>query len=96
LTTTDFNHPGDARESFRMGSELEVLGRFFLRGGYETGRDDGGLSAGLGLQLKRHQLLWRIDYAYRDMGAFGGMHYVSMELSPLWAKERTRHGRAGR
>ncbi|MEZ4386444.1 MAG: PorV/PorQ family protein [Candidatus Krumholzibacteriia bacterium] len=96
LTTTDFNHPSDARESFRMGTELEVLGRFFLRGGYETGRDEGGLAAGCGLQLKRNQLLWRLDYGYRDMGAFGGMHFISMELSPLWAKERVRHGRAGR
>ncbi len=96
LTTTDFNHPSDARESFRLGSELEVLGRFFLRGGYETGRDEGGLAAGFGLQLKRKQLLWRIDYGFTDLGAFGTMHYISMELSPLWAKERTRHGRAGR
>ncbi len=96
LTTTDFNHPGDARESFRMGGELELMNRFFVRGGYETGRDEGGLSAGCGLQLKRHQLLWRIDYAFRDMGGFGGMHLVSIELSPLWAKESTRHGRAAR
>lgn len=96
LTTTDFNHPSDAREAFRMGAELEARGRFFLRGGYETGRDEGGLAAGFGLQLKRSQLLWRIDYGYRDMGAFGDMHFVSMELSPLWSKERTRHGRAGR
>lgn len=96
LTTTDFNHPADARESFRMGAELDAMGRFFVRGGFETGRDEGGLTAGCGLQLKRKQLLWRLDYSYRDMGSFGGMHYMSMELSPLWSKEKTRHGRAGR
>ena len=96
LTTTDFNHPSDARESFRMGTELDLLGKLFVRGGWETGRDEGGVSAGFGLQLKRKQMLWRIDYGYRDMGAFGDMHFVSLELSPLWSKERRHHGRAGR
>jgi hypothetical protein len=96
LTTADFNHPSDARENFRMGAELGLGGRLYVRGGYETGRAEGGLAAGFGLQLRRKQLLWRIDYGYSDMGVFGTMHYVSLELSPLWAKERTRHGRAGR
>jgi hypothetical protein len=96
MTTADFNHPSDARENFRMGAELGLGGRLYLRGGYETGRDEGGLGAGFGLQLKRKQFLWRIDYGFSDLGAFGTMHYISMELLPLWAKERTRHGRAGR
>ena len=78
------------------GRELDLLGKLFVRGGWETGRDAGGVSAGFGLQLKRKQMLWRIDYGYRDMGAFGDMHFVSLELSPLWSKERRQHGRAGR
>jgi hypothetical protein len=94
LTTADFNHPSDAQESFRMGAELGVQKMLYLRAGWETGRDEGGLGAGFGLQLKRHQMLWRLDYGYSDMGAFGGMHFFSLEMSPLWAKERTRHGRA--
>jgi hypothetical protein len=93
LTTADFNHPSDARESFRMGAELDVNRALYLRGGYETGRDEGGLGAGFGLQLQRNQLLWRIDYGYSDLGAFGGMHYISLELSPLRAPERPAHGR---
>ena len=96
MTTADFNHPSDARENFRMGAELGMGGKLYVRGGYETGRAEGGLAAGFGLQLKRKQLLWRVDYGYSDMGVFGTMHYISLELSPLWAKERTRHGRAGR
>jgi len=94
LTTADFNHPSDAQESFRVGTEMGLGNKLFLRAGWETGRDEGGLGAGFGLQLKRKQFLWRIDYGYSDLGGFGGMHYLSMELSPLWAKERTRHGRA--
>ncbi len=94
LTTADFNHPSDAVESFRLGAELGLNKLLYLRGGYETGRDEGGLAAGFGVQLKRKQFIWRIDYGFSDLGAFGTMHYISMELSPLWAKERTRHGRA--
>lgn len=96
LQTADFYHPSDARENFRFGNEIALMNKLFLRFGYETSRDEGGIGAGFGLQLKRKQKLLRIDYGYRDMGAFGGMHFVSFEASPLWAKERTRHGRAGR
>ena len=96
LTTADFNHPSDAKESFRMGAEVGMGRKLYLRGGYESGRDEGGLAGGFGLQLARKQFLWRVDYGVSDMGAFGTMHHISMELSPLWSKEKTRHGRAGR
>lgn len=93
LTTADFNHPSDARESFRTGAELGLNRMLYLRAGYETGRDEGGLGAGFGLQVQRMQMLWRIDYGYSDLGAFGGMHYVSLEMAPLRAPERPPHGR---
>ncbi len=94
LTTADFNHPSDAKESFRVGAELGLRSMLYLRAGYETGRAEGGLAAGFGLQLRRNQMLWRIDYGYSDLGAFGAIHHFSLELSPLWAKEKHRHGRA--
>jgi hypothetical protein len=93
LTAVDFNHPSDARESFRWGLELGLRRMLYLRAGYETGRDEGGLGAGFGLQLKRKQMLWRIDYGYSDMGALGAVHHIGLEFSPLWAKEVSRHGR---
>ncbi len=83
LTSADFNHPSDNRESFRMGGELGMNRMLFLRTGYETSRDEGGFAAGFGLQLERKQFLLRIDYAYADMGSFGSMHYISVDLSPL-------------
>jgi len=83
LTTADFNHPSDNRESFRMGAELGLNRMLYLRGGYETSRDEGGLAAGFGLQLSRKQFLLRIDYAYSDMGTFGVIHHLSVDLSPL-------------
>jgi hypothetical protein len=83
VTSTDFNHPSDNRESFRMGTELGMNDMLFLRGGYETSREEGGLAAGFGLQLRRKQFLLRIDYAYSDQGTFGVIHHVSVDLSPL-------------
>jgi len=94
LAAADFNHPSDAAETLRLGGELGFWRLLYVRGGYEVGRDEGGLAAGFGLQLKRKQLLWRIDYGYSDMGSFGTIHHVSLELSPLWRGEGRRHGRA--
>jgi hypothetical protein len=93
LTTVDFNHPSDARESFRGGVELGLRRLLYLRAGYETGRDEGGVAGGFGLQLRRKQMLWRIDYGYSDMGGFGTVHHIGVEFSPLWDKELKRHGR---
>lgn len=83
VTVADFYHPSDATETFRLGAEAGVWELLFLRSGYETSRDEGGFAAGFGLQLKRKQLLLRIDYAYSDMGAFGRVHQVSVDVSPL-------------
>lgn len=84
VTSADFNHPSDYSESFRLGTELAVRQQLFLRAGYETNRPEGGFAAGFGLQLERHQLRMRVDYAYSDMGSFGTVHHLSLDLSPLW------------
>ncbi len=89
LTTADFNHPSDFKESFRLGSELAINGNFFLRTGFETSRDVGGFAAGFGLQLKQRRYLLRFDYAYSDMGNFGTIHHLSMDLSPLFKRKDT-------
>ena len=86
LTTADFNHPSDYSESFRLGAELALRRQLFLRGGYETNRPEGGLAAGFGLMVERHQLQIRVDYAYSDMGSFGVIHHFSIDLSPLWRR----------
>lgn len=83
LTTADFCHPSDYRESFRLGSELGLGRLLHLRGGYETGRYEGGLTAGFGLKIARKQFQWSIDYGFSDLGGFGSLHFVSVEFSPL-------------
>ena len=86
LTSADFNHPSDFKESFRFGTEVGVNKVLFLRAGYETSRQEGGFAAGFGLQLKRKQFLVRVDYAYADMGSFGSIHHISVDLSPLYQR----------
>ncbi len=86
LTAADFNHPSDFKESFRFGGELGINKMLFLRAGYETGRQEGGFATGFGLQLNRKQFLIRIDYAYSDMGSFGNIHNISVDLSPLFQR----------
>jgi hypothetical protein len=95
LTTADFNHPSDYSESFRMGGELALRRQLFLRAGYETNRLEGGMAAGFGLQVERHQLLIRVDYAYSDMGSFGVIHNFSVDLSPLWRRSPAETGQEG-
>ena len=96
MTAMDFNHPSDAQETFRLGGELGLRERLYLRAGYEIGRDEGGLAAGFGLTLSRKNFLLRIDYAYSDLGSFGTIHHISVDLSPLTKRrpvDNWRHGR---
>ncbi len=89
LTTTDFHHPTDYSESFRTGLELGLAERLYLRGGFETNRDEGGLAAGFGVQLARDGWNVRLDYAMSDMGAFGTIHHLSLDLAPLRRARRS-------
>ncbi len=87
VTSFDFAHPSDYKESFRMGSELSLGKMLFLRTGFETSRAEGGFAAGFGLQLKRKQMLVKVDYAFSDLGTFGTIHHISIDLSPLARKK---------
>ena len=68
-----------------MGGELSLYHMFHLRLGYETSRDEGGFSAGFGVEMnrKRERLHFRLDYAYSDLGTFGTIHQFSVDLAPL-------------
>jgi len=89
LTTADFHHPTDYSESFRTGLELGLAERLYLRSGFETNRDEGGLAAGFGVKLARDGWDVRLDYAVNDMGAFGTIHHISLDLAPLHRPRRS-------
>ncbi|MFH1842018.1 MAG: PorV/PorQ family protein [bacterium] len=86
LTTSDFSHPSDYTESFHWGVELGLNEMLFLRAGYETGRHDGGFATGFGVKVGRDRLVFRLDYAYSDMGLFGTIHHFSVDLVPLMGR----------
>jgi hypothetical protein len=90
LTSADFKHPADSKESFCLGSELALGRTLQLRCGYETNKNEGGLSAGFGVGFKHGSLDLQLDYAMNDMGAFGTIHTISMDIVPLIDKRRTR------
>ena len=83
VTNADFHHPTDYSESFRLGGELSLADQLFLRVGRETNRDEGGFSAGFGVGTERDHWRLRLDYAVRDMGAFGTIHMFSLDVSPM-------------
>ncbi|MHB8077747.1 MAG: PorV/PorQ family protein [Candidatus Krumholzibacteriia bacterium] len=87
LLAADFNHPSDYSESFRLGGELGLDDRLFVRAGFETNRDEGGFAAGFGVKTGTDGFDLRLDYAIRDMGSFGTMHYVSLDLAPLFGRK---------
>ncbi len=87
LASAEFNHPSDYSESFRLGGELGLDRRLFLRGGFETNRDEGGFAAGFGVQTGTDRFDLRLDYAFSDMGTFGVMHHVSIDLAPLFGRK---------
>ncbi|HKI83710.1 MAG TPA: hypothetical protein VKA63_05170, partial [Candidatus Krumholzibacteria bacterium] len=76
----DFRHPSDEQESMIFGAEAALLDHLALRGGWRSNVDQGGLSAGFGVNFEKKGLLLRLAYAYDDRGAFGGLHTVSLEL----------------
>ena len=90
LSSVDFHHPSDYSESFRLGEELALDDMFFLRAGYETNRLEGGLAAGFGVAVERDGFRVRLDYAMRDMGSFGMIHNISVDLVPLTDRGRKR------
>lgn len=90
LTSLEFHHPTDFSESFRFGGELSLGRSLDLRAGWESNRDEGGLSAGFGVDVTRDRWHVGLDYALRDMGSFGAIHMVSVDLAPLLAPRGMR------
>lgn len=76
----DFRHPSDEDESVIFGGEVALLDHFALRGGWKSNIEQGGLSAGFGLNWEKKDLVLRLGYSYEDVGAFGGFHTVSLEF----------------
>lgn len=79
-TTMQVNHPVDNAEDINLGLEYWWQAMFALRGGYRTGADEGGLSAGTGIVVNPGIFRVVVDYGYSDFGRLGAIHRVSLGL----------------
>ncbi len=81
-STIQVNHPVDNSENVNLGSEYWWQDMFALRVGFQTGADEGGFSAGMGLKLSLGLIQPMLfDYAFSDFGRLGSIHRFSLGFS---------------
>jgi hypothetical protein len=64
LIAVDVTHPNDNDEHVNLGSEIKLLDRLFVRGGYRFGYDTERATLGMGLDIPLEGTSIRFDYAY--------------------------------
>jgi hypothetical protein len=64
LVAADAAHPNDNQERVNVGTEMTILGNFFLRGGYRFGYDTDRATFGAGVNVPLGDLRVVVDYAY--------------------------------
>jgi hypothetical protein len=81
LSAAEFSHPPDNAERMNWGAEYAFQDFFFARTGYNFNYDSDGFAFGAGFKFPvSMNSVARLDYAYTDWQALGGLHRVSMEL----------------
>ena len=79
---TDMVHPNNTTEQYNFGLEYSFAKLFFLRGGYKTSADEGGLAFGAGANINLLQSTnITLDYAYSDLGILKNSHRFTISLS---------------
>ena len=64
LLAADVAHPSDNQERVNVGTEISILGQFFLRGGYRFGYDVERGTLGAGVAIPMGGISITADYAY--------------------------------
>ncbi|MCK4578162.1 MAG: PorV/PorQ family protein [Candidatus Marinimicrobia bacterium] len=78
----DMVHSNNNLEEYNLGLEYALSNRYYLRSGYKTVTDAGGLTLGLGIVHRfANTLLLSIDYAFRDLGPLTSSSQFSLNLS---------------
>jgi len=78
----DMVHPNNTLEQYNFGLEYSFARMFFLRGGYKTSADEGGLAFGAGANINLLQSTnITLDYAYSDLGILKNSHRFTISLS---------------
>lgn len=78
----DMVHPNNTTEQYNFGVEYSFARLFFLRSGYKTSADEGGISFGAGANINVLQSTnITLDYAYSDLGILKNSHRFTISLS---------------
>lgn len=74
LVAVDANQPVDDDLRVNIGAEYQFINNTFaIRGGYKSGIDQGGVTAGAGFHIRN----CRLDYAFVPYGGLGNTHRIS-------------------
>jgi len=74
VTAIEIGHPADNREALRLGAELDLGRRLFLRSGYDFSADELKMNAGVGVRARFGEQVFNVDYAYAAGDYFGDIH----------------------
>ena len=76
ILATDAIHPPDNNEKVNFGTEFLLMDMFALRAGYAFGANEGGLTAGVGVNVPFVGLT--ADMSYGDFGLLGSITNISL------------------
>ncbi|MGF1670467.1 MAG: PorV/PorQ family protein [Balneolaceae bacterium] len=81
VLTAQLTNPSDNSERFSFGGELGYMDQFFLRTGYESGRDEIKLpSAGAGIKFPITGTTIAADYGFSPFERLGNVHRVGIRI----------------
>lgn len=80
LVTVDATHPRDYPEQLRFGVDYTFMDILSLRAGYYFPHDEGGFTAGVGLQKDLAGVNLGFDYAYAPFGVFDDVHRLTVHF----------------
>jgi long-subunit fatty acid transport protein len=76
----DAVHPNDNDEQIRVGSEISVFDRLYLRGGYRYNSDDEMFNCGVGINVFVAGTLIHADYAFSSYDLLPNVNRVSVGI----------------
>ena len=81
VTTVQVTNPSDNSERFSIGAEYGYMDQFFVRTGYQFGRDEVQLpSVGAGVKLDVSTISLHFDYSYSSFEILNNIHRLSLRF----------------
>lgn len=77
----DATHPNDNTERVNVGTEVNFMDRFYVRGGYRYNYDDEDFTFGGGLTFPFGDNILRLDYAYANFILLPDLHRYSISIN---------------